>query len=216
MDLILYDKSYRCLTCQQEFTNKKVRTSKVRVLHHDNDLRSVFADINPYFYESNVCPFCGFAFTESFSPIESARRESILADYTLRYLGQGVPNLCHERDISEAVFAFKLALGAGFVKEEPPHLLGGISLRIAWLYRDLGDAEEIEFLSAANRFYRVAYENQRDTQSDAQFLHLLGATSLRLGQVDEARRWFGQLFTPRYSNYAYRKLAREAWDSRKD
>lgn len=217
MDDILYDKQHRCLACETEFTTKKVRSNRIRTVGHDSDLCSHFRGVIPYYYESSVCPHCGFAFTDSFSPLKANQKEAIYADYTKRYLPQGTPNLCDVRDENQAVLAFKLALGAGYAKGEEPRLLAGICMRLAWLNRmSKRTEEELEFLDAANRFFHVAFENQQDTKNDAQFLHMLGDTSLRLGRLDQARQWFSQLFTPTYSSYAHLELARDAWLARKN
>lgn len=216
MDDILYDKHCECLACAAEFTTKKVRSNKMRTISRDSDLCSYFADVNPYYYESNVCPHCGFAFTDSFSPLRANQKEPIYTDYAKHYLPQGAPNLCGVRDANEAILSFKLALGAGFAKKEQPRFLAGICMRLAWLYRaEKNTAAELEFLEAANRFFQVAYETQQDSLSDAHFLHMLGDTSLRLGRIDQARQWFSQLFTPAHADYAHIDLAREAWAARK-
>lgn len=216
MDDILYDKRYECLACETEFTTKKIRSSKVRTISRDSDLCSYFEGVNPYYYESNVCPQCGFAFTDSFSPLRANQKELIYADYTKRYLPQGAPNLCGVRNENEAIISFKLALGAGFTKGEQPRILAGICMRLAWLHRIAKNTtEELEFLEAANRFFHVAYETQQDSLNDAQFLHMLGDTSLRLGKLDQARQWFSQLFTPAHARYAHIEFARDAWAARK-
>lgn len=217
MDDILYDKHYHCLACESEFTTKKVRSNRIRALSHDSDLCSYFDGVIPYYYESNVCPHCGFAFTDSFSKLPANQKEAICLDYTKRYLPHGAPDYCGIRDESQAVLAFKLALGAGYAKKEEPRFLAGICMRLAWLQRmSKHTEEELEFLDAANRFFHVAFETQQDTKNDAQFLHMLGDTSLRLGRLDQARRWFSQLFSPAYANYANLELARDAWVARKD
>lgn len=216
MDDILYDKHYTCLSCASEFTTKKVRSNRTRPLGRDSDLCNHFEGIIPYYYESNVCPYCGFAFTDSFSALPSQQKEVIYNDYASRFLPQGPPNICTERDEDTALQAFKLALGAGYAKKERPRILAGICMRLAWLHRfaGRGDAER-EFLQAANRFFQVAFETEQSREDDAHFLHMLGDTSLRLGNTDHARQWFGQLFTRSHSDYAHLELAREAWAARK-
>lgn len=219
MDDILYDKIYTCLMCANEFKTKKVRRNRVRTLSHDSDLCAHFKGVIPYYYESNVCPACGYAFTDSFAPLKSNsdEKQALYADYKKRYLPHGVPNLCGERDEEAALLSFKLALGAGYGKNEQPRILAGLSMRIAWLHRMANRTEEeLEFLDAANRFFQVAYETQRDSSNDAHFLHMLGDTSLRLGRVEQARQWFSQLFSPIHAGYAHINLAREAWAARND
>lgn len=212
MDNILYDKHYSCLACNSEFETKKVRSGKTRTTHIDSDLCSYFDGIVPYYYEINICPQCGFAFTDSFAPLKTNQKQMIYEDYAKRYLPQGVPNLCDERDEHEAILSFKLALGAGFAMKEQPKLLAGICMRLAWLHRMAERTEEEhDFIAAANRFFQVAYETQLDSLDDAYYLHMLGDTSLRLDRISEARRWFSQLFAPANSGYRYIELARDAW-----
>jgi len=219
VDDVLYDKTYTCLMCAHEFKTKKIRSNRIRVLSHDSDLCAHYKGAIPYYYESNVCPACGYAFTDSFAPLkmDNEEKQRLYADYKRRYLPHGVPNLCGERDEEDALLSFKLALGAGYGKNEQPRILAGLCMRLAWLHRMANRTqEELGFLEAANRFFHVAFETQRDRSSDAHFLHMLGDTCLRLGRVEEARQWFSRLFSPAYADYAHISLAREAWASRKE
>lgn len=207
----LYDKSYTCLLCDQRFTTPKVRSSKIRVVHQDSDLCSHFADIIPYYYEINVCPHCGYAFSDSFSHIKSNMKMQIRNAYE-RYLVMGIPTINKERDAGDAILAFKLALAAGITAAEPSHFLAGICMRLAWLYRYSNlEEEENKFLEAAHRFFQDAYQNQYDDINEAYYLHMLGETSLRLNRTTEAKRWFSLLFAPAYRDYRFINLARDSW-----
>ncbi len=211
MNQFLYDKRYNCLACNEEFTTKKVRSNKARVVRQDSDLCAYFEPINPYYYEINVCPYCGWAFSDSFTPFSPAQKQTVYDTYS-RYILKGPPQLCDVRGEQEAIYAFKLALGAGYIKREQLKYLAGICMRIAWLHRQGNRPDkEKEFLVAACRFFTVAYETQLDDDDTAYFLHMLAETNLRLGRIPQARRWFSQLFSPRYADYRFIETAREAW-----
>ena len=61
-------------------------------------------------------------------------------------------------DIDEAIETYKLAYLSAMLKKEKFITLAGLTLRIAWLYRDKGAKdEEKRFLTIARNFYNASY-----------------------------------------------------------
>lgn len=216
-DLLLYDKEVVCLNCEKKFKTKRVRASKIVVKKKDSDFCMHYeGEINPYYYEINVCPHCSFAFSASFKPLKPAVRENLRKNYLER---AGQVDLCGKREDADALRSFKLALLCGTLADENIFNLGGICLRIAWLNRYLGQKEEEDkYLDKALECYREVYEKADITSlplSEHKLLYLLGELSGRLGRFTETRTWFNILFSKRGIEPALNTLAREQWDEYK-
>ena len=58
---LLFDKSYTCPVCDNEFKSKMVRTGKAKLISADSDLRPKYQGIDPLKYDAILCPKCGYA-----------------------------------------------------------------------------------------------------------------------------------------------------------
>ena len=58
---LLFDKSFTCPVCDEEFHSKMVRTGKVKLLSADSDLRPKYQMVDSLKYDALVCPHCGYA-----------------------------------------------------------------------------------------------------------------------------------------------------------
>jgi uncharacterized protein (DUF2225 family) len=189
----LYNKNVVCPICQNKFETAKVRHEWIRVLKRDTDLQEYFKEENPYFYEINVCPGCGFSFSDNFN--------EKLSDAQIDRFKKAVSNQWKkadyggERDANEGIEVYKLALLSAQVLGLKNSTIAGILLRICWLNRILGNhAEEKRFMGGAAEFYEKAYEMEdADTGESLRpeiILYLLGELNYRLGKNPEAVKWF--------------------------
>ena len=63
-----------------------------------------------------------------------------------------------ERDIDEAIETYKLAYLSAMLKKKKQLSIAGLTLRIAWFYRDKGEQEEEKrFLTIATKFIHDSY-----------------------------------------------------------
>lgn len=217
----LYDKSVICLYCKHEFKTKKVRSRFVRPIKTDSDFCQYFEsnEQNPILYFINVCPECGFSFSENTTPyFPPGTRELIHAQITSKW---NKLNFCGERTINQGIQAYKLALLSSTLKKEKHIICAGICLRLAWLYRLTGDQEqEQRFLRLALSEYLDSYtegDYEKANSSELNVLYLIGELNRRLGNYYEAIRFFSRVvnhpdrdFDPKYV-----KLAREQWQATK-
>ena len=58
---LLFEKSYTCPVCDNEFKSKMVRTGKVRLAGADSDLRPKYMGVDALKYDAVLCPKCGYA-----------------------------------------------------------------------------------------------------------------------------------------------------------
>ncbi len=212
MEDSLYEKSVTCLYCRKNFKTKKLRKSKIRTHSRDTDFCTYYTGDNPLFYDVNVCPNCGFAFTESFSNIPDLRKGDIENHYLKKIV---VPQLCGPRKIEDAIRSYKLALLCAIMLREKTFILANLCMRLAWFYRymDNGD-EERRFLSHALQQYEDLYQNERldhIPMEEEKLVYLIGELNGRLGQYEKTRRWFSYIFTSRDLEPKWKTLARDRW-----
>lgn len=212
---ILYDKNIKCPICNSEFTTKKVRNSKLRLLKQDEDFMPYYEGENPIKYKVFVCPNCGYAATEDkYDSVLIWGKEKIEKEVSPKWKKRSYGNT---RTVDEAIEACKLALYEGQLLEETRVYLGSLALNIAWLYRMKEDKEqETRFLEITKKLYEEAYykEDLHDSNMDELKLsYLIGELYRRLGDVKNAVKWFNIVVTNHNSssNPTIRKMALEQW-----
>lgn len=213
----IYPKSMKCLYCKHPFKTSRVRSRFVRVASHDTDFKPNYKNVeaNPLYYNVAVCPSCGFAFTEDFLPYFAPHAEQkiekiIRANWNER-------DLTGERTIEDAIETYKLALLSSKLKEEKALPTAGLALRLAWLYRELGDEEnEIRFLTASRDAYKEAFtagDHAGTTMSETRVVYLIAELSWRIGDKDEAIRNFSYIISNQKNSTDPKAvdLAKERW-----
>lgn len=212
----LYDKEFQCEVCESKFTSKKIRSRFIRSENVHSDFFTEYrGDVNPYFYEVYVCPFCGYSFTDNFSHhFPPGVKEEIYVQITSNWKSR---NYGGERTIEEAIQTYKLALLSARIKKEKNIVLAGLAMRLGWLYRMLNDNEqEARFLRLSLGYYEKAYENSDHigTQmSDMRLLYLIGELHRRVGDREKAIQYLSRVIN--HKNKAIEpkivEMAREQW-----
>lgn len=212
-----YDKKIKCLNCDHHFTTTKIRSRFVRIASHETDFKPIYTDdnINPMYYNVSVCPLCGFAFTEETSPyFPSDAQEVIRKTVTAKWNGRSFAAI---RDIDEAIETYKLAYLSAMLKKEKPISLAGLTLRIAWLYRNKGRLEEeMRFLTIARNMYGASYSegDYVGTQmSETRVLYVIAELSRRIGEEEEAVRGFSRVIEQQRTSLEPQivEMAKERW-----
>lgn len=207
----LYQISVNCICCEASFSTSRVRPSLKRAVRSDTDFCSYFNTINPDFYVVRVCPYCGFASTESFGERlndrqKSAYLEKMGSQWKMRDYG-GV------RNENDAMECYKLALLTAQAVKEKDRVIAGILHHIAWLYRYEGKNEqELRFLEFALDAYVRVFETETGSYSNARLLYIIGELNRRLGRFHEAVRWFGRVIhDKKIVDAAMIRASREQW-----
>jgi uncharacterized protein (DUF2225 family) len=207
----LYDKKYLCLFCGKEFTNKKLRLSKIRQIRRDSDFCTYYEGENPYFYEVAVCPHCGYAFTAGFGKVKKNCQEIITGEYINKI---AYKDYTRPRTLDDAIKVYKLALLCGNLNQETKSVLAGICLHIAWFYRYNQEKEaEKKYLRNACKLYREAYQEEDGIggKSPNFIVYMVGELEGRLGNYKEACHWLGRLVTARNLEPYLRNMLLERW-----
>lgn len=210
----LYDKKLVCPICDNKYTSKRVKYSKMRVDGRDSDLFTHYKGENPVKYSVSSCNKCGFTCLDSeINNIKPDKKKVILENITKNWTDK---DFCGYRTNKEAEVATKLAIYCGQLIDLPNIYLASLALRLAWIYRlDNKPEEEERFLKHSLEFFKEGYTNERikNTSFDKITIeYLIGELNRRLGNKKQAIQWFNTVVSNKYtSNPRIEKLAREQW-----
>jgi len=212
-----YEKKITCIFCGLPFSTQRVRSRFSVPFKIDSDFCPHFRaeNYNSHYYFVNVCPECGFAFSEEFSdqfPLGSKEviHFQITKNWTKRNFGQ-------VRDYQQALESYKLAILAGSLKKEKNAILAGLCLRLAWLYRTEENLEqEKRFLALALKAYEESFLHSDFTNtsmSELKVLFMIGELSRRLEQYQKSISYFAKVIQHKDAKDEPKiiNLAREQW-----
>lgn len=212
-----YEKKIECVLCSKPFTTLKVRSRFAISYKTDSDFCPHYraGNFNPHFYFVNVCPECGFAFTEEFSDqFPKGTKEIISVQITGHWTKR---NFGQVRDFQQAIESYKLAILAGSLKKEKNAVLAGLCLRLAWLYRSENKLEqEKRFMGMALNAYEESFvlsDFVGTSMSELKVLFMIGELSRRLGQHQKAVSYFSKIVQHENAKDEQKmvKMAREQW-----
>lgn len=214
MSEAIYSVDKTCPVCEKAFPVTRVR-SRLILNKQDSDFCSYYKDINPYYYTVWVCPHCGYAAQDSeFEGISSKGIELMK-----RFLASRAVNIDFggTRTAEQAIVTYKLAIFYGEMIGMAASKVGGLYLRLAWLYREIAQAEEetAAMLKAAE-FYEQALSKERlpiGGMSEVTITYLIGELLRRSGQNGKSLLYFNQVVSNPQAKLEKRvmDLAREAW-----
>jgi uncharacterized protein (DUF2225 family) len=193
----LYTSTTSCPICEKQIEVTKVRSKYVRLVSQDEDYCPHYEGLNPIFYEAWICSCCGYAahstvFSEATFHDCKCVREKITPKWTSRSFNG-------ERDIRQALEAFKIVLYNLQVRGAAPSEFAKVCLRIAWLYRYNGEwVNECKFLKFAYDYYRNAYTGEHLGQNkpdEYTLMFIIGELARRLDLKEEAISWFGRVIS---------------------
>jgi uncharacterized protein (DUF2225 family) len=211
---ILYDKKVKCPVCNNEFTTKKVRVSKLRFIKQDTDFMPYYDKENPIKYNIFICPNCGYAATEDkFDSIPKRKKDIVLKEITLKWNKR---NFGDKRTIEQAIETYKLAIYIGQLLDYSSVELGLLTLNLAWLFRLKGDEkQEMRFLRLTKSFFEDAYHKEslsNANMDEIKLAYLIGEINRRLGDKGQSVKWFNKVVTSHdNTNPAIKNMAIEQW-----
>lgn len=219
MNEALYSKKVTCPICGKQFSSLKAKVNACKTAKKDEDFCTHYVDINPLYYEIFVCPFCAYAASEnSFGELNDTEIKLLKEAFAGRTVGR---SFCTERDLNDAIAAYKLAIHTAELRNARSSILAGLCLKLAWMYRYAGDKQEEVFLSYALKNYLEAFDKEElpiGNLNGISMMYLLGELSRRLGKLSEAITWFGKVVSSpeRAENPRIERMAREQWSLTKE
>ena len=192
-----YEKKVECICCNKSFLTTKIRSKLVKVVSSDTDFCPTYTEtsVPAFYYNVFVCEHCGFSFTEDFVKyFGPGMKDQIAEQISAKWVQRSYH---HERTPFQAIEAYKLAFLCGTIKKEKFVTLGGLALRIAWIYRNQqNDMQEQRFLKIARDQYIESYstEDYASTQmSSTRVIYMVAELSRRIGDLDMATRYFSKV-----------------------
>lgn len=208
----LYQSKIVCICCENTFMTSRVRPSFKRAARVDSDFCGYYKiDVNPDFYVVRVCPNCGFASTENgLERLNDQQKKQYLEKIGFRWQNQ---DYCGERTAKQAMASYKLALLSAQAVGEKDRVIAGILHHIAWLYRyEENQNEEIRFLRFALQSYIRVYEAEGVALNNAKLMFLIGELNRRVGELNDAVRWFSRVVNDKkIVDAAMIRASREQW-----
>ncbi|MBO6137327.1 MAG: DUF2225 domain-containing protein [Lachnospiraceae bacterium] len=137
----LFPKKYNCPVCSSEITSLTVKSSKVRMIGSDMDLRPRYQQMDATKYDVVLCPKCGYAnIAKNFPMVMPAHRKLIIDNIskTFHYDNPNGPIYSYD----EAITRYKIALSNAMVKSAKDSEKAYICLKMAWVIR--GKSESLE------------------------------------------------------------------------
>lgn len=207
----LYSIKVICSNCEQEFETSRVRPSLKKAIRRDADFCSYYRNENPDYYVVRVCPACGFASTENSADKLTDRQRKAFAEQVgsrWRPRDFGGP-----RSWETALETYKLALICAQSIDDKERIIASILHHIAWLHRYRGETEqEQRFLRYALDEYIKVFEREGVAGSDARLMYLIGELNRRVGQFNEAVKWFSRVVNDqKIMDAAMIRASREQW-----
>ncbi len=216
---LLYTVDKACALCGRAFPVVRVR-NRLRMIRQDADFCTVYADINPYYYDVWVCPHCGYAAQESwFAELKDSAADKLKAflagkDVQLDFSG--------ERSRRQALDTYRLAIFYAGLTGQPASRLGALFLRMAWLFREAGDEmHERPALLEARKHYEQALMREPlpiGNLSELALEYLVAELYRRTGELDRALAGFSRIVGNPKAKLEKRllEMAREAWQATRD
>jgi len=227
----IFDKTYTCPVCDQEFKCKTVKAGKVKLISADTDLRPKYQLVDSLKYDVAVCPHCGYAaLNRFFSYMTSAQAKMIKASISDSF--KGLPAEGEIFSYDDAITRHKLALVNTIVKKSKLSERAYTCLKTAWLLRgkaetlptDTPDYEQVidEIHKEETDFLTNAYEGFIDAFGKELFpmcgmdenttTYLAADLARRIGRYNEASRLISKVIIARDATERIKAKAREIKD----
>ncbi len=224
----LFDKTFVCPVCDNEFHSRMVRTGKVKLLAADTDLRPKYQHVDCLKYDALVCPKCGYAaLSRFFKFMMPAQAKMIRENITANFKGLAGTGSTYSYD--DAIERHQLALANTVVKKAKDSEKAYTCLKMAWLCRgkaenlpeDTPDRDAVikelqqqegELLENAYSGFESAFSRESFPMCGMDELtvtYLVAELARRIGKYEESSRWVSRVLTSRVANERIKNKARD-------
>ncbi len=224
----LFDKTFVCPVCDEEFHSRMVRTGKVKLLAADTDLRPKYQHVDCLKYDALVCPKCGYAalnrFFKFMMPAQAKMiRENITANF------KGLNSVGSTYSYDDAIARHQLALANTVVKKAKDSEKAYTCLKMAWLCRGKAEnlpedtpdrdavikelqQQEAELIENAYSGFESAFSKESFPMcgmDEITVTYLVAELARRAGKYEESSRWISRVLTSRAANERIKNKARD-------
>lgn len=225
---LLFDKSFTCPVCDEEFHSKMVRTGKVKLLSADTDLRPKYQLVDSLKYDALVCPKCGYAALSRFFKFMMPSQAKLIRENISKNFS-GLKQTGNTYTYDDAIARHQLALVNTVVKKAKASEKAYTCLKMAWLCRGKAEslpketadydkqikelaAQEKELLSNAYDGFMAAFAKESFPMcgmDEITVTYLIAELARRIGKYEESSRWVSRVLTSREANERIKNKARE-------
>ncbi|MCM1056559.1 MAG: DUF2225 domain-containing protein [Firmicutes bacterium] len=223
---LIYDKTFTCPVCGEDFPAKIMKSGKAKLLGTDLDLRAKHEGIDSVKYDVLLCPVCGYAaLSRYFSAIGSAQAKLIKEK-----ISNSVKVTRYEDEVysyEQAYERYRLSLVCAVVKKAKASEKAYICLKSGWLVRGWreslqesgGDAKKIEqLMSQEEEYLQNAYKGFVEARQSEGFPmcgmdemtidYLLAVLAARFKKYDVASRLVSSILASSMANARTKEKAR--------
>lgn len=225
---LIFDKTYKCPCCDNEFHAKAVRAGKVKLVATDSDLRPKYQQFDCLKYDAVVCPKCGYsAIARFYTYLTGAQTKLVKEQISAGFKGIKEPEGVYTYD--NAIERYKLALVSTIVKRGKNSERAYTCLKLAWIIRGKYETlpketpnydnvvkelkgEELELLDNAYTGFNAAFSSEQFPMcgmDENTLMILLADLARRTGKKDECGRWVSSILVSRTCNDRIKNKARE-------
>ena len=194
---ILRDEALTCPICGNKFNFPVIRTVVARVLSTDYDLRKNYDGVNGVCYLTATCQVCLYSgITDKFEAIPKSAKNRILeamAPY-MEELDFSFDNMDADTIFTRLYLAL---ICAPFCYDDAIMSIARLWINISWLYRDCGDGEMEKYamLQALQAYTTIYTDVKMNKKSEQALCMILGELNFRLGNEENAKRFFFEVRT---------------------
>ena len=224
---VLFDKTFKCPVCDNEFTSKMIRAGKNKLVKQELDLRAIYDTADAVKYEPVVCPKCGFAaLNRFFKPMAVAQEKLIKEKISANFKGIEQPEGAYSYD--DAILRYKLVLASTVVKGGKNSEKAYVCLKMGWTYRGKAEnlpedtpnreavlkelkAAELECLQNAYGGFVSAFSQESFPMcgmDEMTVTYLAAELARRIGKTEEAARLASTIITSRSASERIKDRAR--------
>lgn len=231
---MVFDKSYTCTVCDQDFKAKMVRSGKAKAKAPDQDLRPRYEGIDVLKYDIISCPYCGYSsMSKNFPYLTPAQKKAIRENISNSYKPRKIDPDKKIYTYEEAMERHKLALVNAIVKHGKASEKAYICLKTGWVLRGQTEALDVndpdyakkkqENENAENQFLRNAYDGFVTARASEGFPicgmdemtvdYLLATLAMRFEEYETAAKLVGSIVTSRSANARIKDRAHDLKDT---
>lgn len=210
----LMERECHCPYCHHKFKALKVKSSKLSLVRTDHDMRRIYQDIDPNYYDLTTCPECLFTSLSNMFEKPDITRGAFQDE--LKELKEKTNLAFDTHPASSVVFAqYYLALfcvSKCFMQSQLTK--AKLLLKLSWLYHDCMDEQmETETVQQALNAYMDAYlELDIPEDQDQQLCLILGELHFKLGDLKQAKEYFHKAKLNRKGTPVLRNQAEDRLD----
>jgi hypothetical protein len=210
---VLFDKSFQCPVCDNNFKVKAIRVGKLKMIDQGEDLRPIYENgIEPLKYDAVTCTKCGYtALTRYYMALTNAQLRVLKQDYCAHFKGIPEENPC--MSYTGALLRHKLALVCSMKRNAKNSEKAYIFLKMAWLMQskistmpedsdklDELKKDEYECMQKAYEGFTVAFSKEEFPMcgiDEITLRYMMAVMARRLGRLEEAVRWLAGVLQSR-------------------